>query len=68
MKTFIFGCIGSLLLIALMAIFEGWIASLLWNWIAPIFWANAPVITIWQAIGILFLLNIVFSVFRNKSK
>ena len=66
MKNLFLGC-GFLLAIAiLLAAFEALIASLLWNWIAPIFWSSAPVLNMWQAFGVLILLNICFSAFRKK--
>lgn len=29
----------------------------LWNWIAPVFWAGAPHLSIWQALGAWLLLS-----------
>ena len=59
MKEFSIGCIIALVVIIGLAAFEGWIVSLLWNWLAPLFWTNAPVLGIWEAFGILFLLNLI---------
>lgn len=67
MKDLFIWIITVLLVIVLIAAFEGWIFSLLWNWIVPLFWANAPVLTVWQGFGILFLLNLIFGNF-NKNK
>ena len=66
MKEFLTGCVLILIIGAALAAFEGWIASLLWNWLAPLFWENAPVLGIWQAFGILVLINIIFGVFKSK--
>ena len=33
---------------------------LLWNWLAPMFWAAAPIINFWAAWGIIVLLSMVF--------
>ena len=63
MKEFVIGCLIALMIIVGLAAFEGWIVSLLWNWLAPIFWANAPVLGVWQAFGILFLINLIGRVF-----
>ena len=63
MKEFVIGCLIGLVIIIGFAAFEGWIVSLLWNWLAPIFWTNAPVLGIWQAFGILFLINLIGRVF-----
>ena len=67
MKDLFIWIITVLLVIVLIAAFEGWIFSLLWNWIVPLFWVNAPVLTVWQGFGILFLLNLIFDNF-NKNK
>ena len=66
MKETIAGCLVALLIIVGLGIFEGWIFSLLWNWLVPLFWTNAPILTITQSIGILILFNILFSVFKRK--
>lgn len=68
MKEFFIGCLGVAIFIFVLACFEGWIISLLWNWIAPIFWVSAPVISIWQAIGIMVLINLIGRlIFGSKS-
>ena len=61
MKYFIVGCIIATLVLVLMAAVEGLIVSLLWNWIAPLFWSGAPILTIWQGFGLLLLINLLFS-------
>ena len=33
---------------------------LLWNWVAPMFWAAAPIINFWAAWGVIILLSMVF--------
>lgn len=63
MKEFSIGCIIALVIIIGLAALKGWIVSLLWNWLAPMFWTNAPVLGIWEAFGILFLLNLIGRVF-----
>lgn len=68
MKEFLFGCVITIIFIALLAIFEGWIFMLLWNWLTPLFWSSAPILSIWQSIGILFLVNIIGRIlFGSKS-
>ena len=32
---------------------------LLWNWIVPIFWASAPILTFWQSFGLVLLLSLI---------
>ena len=52
-------CLGVIILIVLRAVIKGWVFMLLWNWLAPMVWTNAPVLTIWMSIGILWLINII---------
>lgn len=68
MKEALFGCLVALFFIALLAIFEGWIFMLLWNWLVPMFWTTSPILNIWQSVGILFLLNIVGKLFFGSKK
>ena len=37
-----------------------WIGMLLWNWIMPIIWAEAPVMTFWPMWGLYELCSILF--------
>ena len=37
----------------------GWLIMLLWNWLAPIFWKSAPILTYWQGVGVGIFINIV---------
>ena len=32
---------------------------LLWNWIVPIFWATAPILTFWESLGIIVLVTLI---------
>ena len=43
------GCFITLLLCILLGAFGGWVFMLLWNWLVPLFWTAAPVLTFWQA-------------------
>lgn len=63
MKSGLFGCLLVLVIIIALAVFEGWIFMLLWNWLVPMFWTASPILTIWQSIGILFLINIIGKLF-----
>jgi hypothetical protein len=38
---------------------------LLWNWLIPIFWVSAPILTFWQSFGIIMLIYIVTSLFKK---
>lgn len=68
MKEALFGCLVALFVIALFAIFEGWIFMMLWNWLVPMLWTTAPILNIWQSIGILFLLNLIGKLFFGSKK
>lgn len=49
-------------LIALAIALFGWVTMSLWNWLIPPLF-NGPVITFWQALGLLVLSKILFSGF-----
>lgn len=40
----------------------------LWNWIVPLFWATAPILTYWQSCGTLMLISIVANIFKSFKK
>jgi hypothetical protein len=54
-----------LLIIAVVIFIQAWIVQLLWNWLVPEFWTNAPILTYWQAFGCCVLLSIIGSAFRS---
>ena len=62
------GCIIVAIILILLSFLEAWVVQLLWNWIAPIFWAAAPILTYWQAFGCCVLLSFIGSAFRSHSK
>ena len=43
----------------------GWITMTLWNWLVPVLFSG-PVISIWQAFGLLILSKILFSGFSGR--
>jgi len=59
------GCIAIVVIIAALSFLEAWVVQLLWNWLAPIFWTTAPILTYWQAFGVCILLSIIGSAFRS---
>lgn len=64
-------CIGCIFIILLCIIFGalgGLIFMALWNWLVPLFWTSAPILTFWQAWGCMILLSIIGNFFRSKSK
>ena len=61
-------CIGIMAILVVVSFLEALVVQLLWNWLAPIFWTAAPILTYWQAFGVCILLSIIGSVFRSVSK
>ena len=57
------GCI-----IVMIILIKALIVQFLWNWLAPIFWTTAPILTYWQAFGVCILLSIIGSAFRSVNK
>lgn len=37
----------------------------LWNWLAPLFWVGAPILTFWQSFGIYVFLLILSNLFKS---
>lgn len=62
------GCIVVMVILVVLSFLEAWVVQLLWNWLAPIFWTTAPILTYWQAFGVCILLSIIGSAFRSVSK
>lgn len=62
------GCIVIIVILVVLSFLEAWIVQLLWNWLVPIFWTTAPILTYWQAFGVCILLSIIGSAFRSVSK
>lgn len=60
------GCIVLLITVLLISAAGAFIIMLLWNWLAPLFWANAPILGFWETWGILFLINLIVNMFRKK--
>lgn len=59
-----------LLFIALWAgcvFLSAWVIELLWNWLIPTLF-HGPIVTYWEALGILVLLSIVGGLFKGGSK
>ena len=54
------GKIAAFVLLAITGIFVvGFVTMLLWNWLVPVLF-NGPVVTIWQALGLLLLSKLLF--------
>ena len=63
-----FGCIIALIFCIIFGALGGLVFMLLWNWLVPLFWSSAPILTFWQAWGCVFLLSIIGNFFKNSSK
>ena len=61
------GCFLLIVLIIALSFFEAWCLQSLWNWMAPLFWKTAPILTYWQAFGCSVLLSIVGSAFKTHT-
>lgn len=59
MKWF-FKILGGIILFGALAFLLGWVVMWLWNWLVPELFAG-PVITYWQAWGLLILSKLLFS-------
>ena len=64
MKKVIFWCI---VIVIALTFLEAWGLQLLWNWLAPLFWKTAPILTYWQAFGCSILLSIIGSAFKTHT-
>ena len=66
-----YGTLGAtvvLLIIAIALFLQAWLVQVLWNWLVPLFWTTAPILTYWQSFGCCLLLGIIGSKFRSSSK
>jgi len=67
MEKILFGCLISLIIAVLLGALGGLIFMLLWNWLVPLFWSAAPILTFWEAWGVCILLSWIGSFFKNRS-
>ena len=62
------GCIVVIVILVVLCFLEAWVVQLLWNWLEPIFWTTAPILTYWQAFGVCILLSIIGSAFKSVNE
>lgn len=62
------GCLLILILCIIFGAIGGLVFMLLWNWLAPLFWHNAPLLTFWQAWGVTVLISWISNFFKKRSK
>lgn len=58
------GCLIYLIIVLLCLSVVPFIFMLLWNEIVPLFWATAPILTFWQAVGVIILISIIGKAFK----
>lgn len=56
MKTIISFFCGVLLVSFLVSLLGAFFFKFLWNYAMPIVWSGAPILTFWQAFGIMYLI------------
>lgn len=50
--------LGVFVLAPMMSLVLAFIFMLLWNWLAPIFWLNAPILGYWECVGVMIFINL----------
>ena len=45
--------------------FWGWILSALWNWLAPMFWVGAPILSVLEGTGIVLFLVVIKTLIKG---
>lgn len=45
---------------------SAWVVMTLWNWLAPLFWGDAPILGFWETWGAMVLISIIVRLFRRK--
>lgn len=57
-----------IIMILLCACITPLLLMLLWNWLIPIFWINAPILNFWQSFGIVILLGLIGQIISRQTK
>lgn len=65
MEKFILFIVGIVLVIAL-SLLEAWCLKVVYNFVAPFFYHDAPKMDIWIAFGILVIINIIAQPFKTS--
>lgn len=66
MKYTFFSCLIVGVIIVAIDLLVFWGVQELWNWLVPLFWKTAPILTYWQAAGLVILLEIIGSFFKSS--
>lgn len=67
MEKIIILVVGIVLAIGLSFV-EAWCLKVVYNFVAPFFFSDAPKMDLWVAFGVLVLINIIAQPFKSKSK
>ncbi len=51
--------------ILLLTLAVAYVVMLLWNWLMPLVWPGAHVLTVWETWGFLALISIIASIFKK---
>ena len=57
-------CLGMFFVILLILFLGPLLFQLLWNNIITIFWTTAPILSYWESMGIIVIINIIVSIIR----
>ncbi len=72
MKNFefksIFLILFYIIVILLCVCITPFLLMILWNWLIPIFWINAPILNFWQSFGIVILLGLIGQIISRQTK
>lgn len=61
-------CFLAFIFVIAFSFLEAWVIMLLWNWLAPLFWAAAPILTYWQTYGVMVLIQLIAGLLKNLFK
>ena len=50
----------------LLGFVSAWVVMTLWNWLATLYWDDAPFLGFWETWGAIVLINIIVRLFRRK--
>lgn len=66
-----YGCSFAFLIFCTLIIMYGLFIKciqLLWNWLMPLFWNNAPVLTYLETAGCIIFIMLIYNLLFNKNK
>ena len=63
--TVFLGCFYSIFVVFLICFLFSLVFMFLWNWIIPIFWVNAPILTLFESFGCVLILCIVCGIIKS---